>query len=87
MKLIDKDKIGLTDFEIVMCQNDYKEALKLLIQKIEDLPVIDIVKCKDCRYGEIDDEAFPWQYFCGYNGDDWNDENHFCSYGERKDDS
>ena len=87
MKLIDKDKIGLTDFEIVMCQNDYKEALKLLIQKIEDLPVIDIVKCKDCRYGEIDDEAFPWQYFCGYTGDNWNDENHFCSYGERKDGS
>ena len=87
MKLIDKDKIGLTDFEIVMCQNDYKEALKLLIQKIEDLPVIDIVKCKDCRYGEIDDEAFPWQYFCGYTGDNWNDENHFCGYGERKDGS
>lgn len=47
----------------------------------------ELVKCKDCRYGEIDDEAFPWQYFCGYTGDNWNDENHFCNYGERKKDN
>lgn len=46
----------------------------------------EVVRCKDCRYGEIDDEAFPWQYFCGYTGDNWNDENHFCSDGEKKED-
>ena len=29
MRLIDADEIGLTDFEIVMCNGDYKEALKM----------------------------------------------------------
>ena len=38
--LIDRSKLGLTDFEIIMCNGDYKEALKMLLQKIEDAPAI-----------------------------------------------
>ena len=38
MRLIDADEIGLTDFEIVMCNGDYKEALKMLIDKISNQP-------------------------------------------------
>lgn len=38
MRLIDADEIGLTDFEIVMCSGDYKEALKMLIDKISNQP-------------------------------------------------
>lgn len=38
MRLIDADKIGLTDFEIVMCNGDYKEALKMLLDKISKQP-------------------------------------------------
>lgn len=38
MRLIDADKIGLTDFEIVMCNGDYKEALKMLLDKISNQP-------------------------------------------------
>ena len=54
---------------------------------IEEMPTIDavpVVRCKDCKYGEVDDADFPAQYLCKHNGADWNDENHFCSYGERK---
>ena len=50
-------------------------------------PTIDavpVVRCKNCKYGEVDDADFPAQYLCKHNGADWNDENHFCSYGERK---
>lgn len=36
MKLIDADKIGLTDFEIIMCQGDYREAFKMLLDKINN---------------------------------------------------
>lgn len=36
MRLIDADKLGLTDFEILMCNGDYKEALKILIDKIDN---------------------------------------------------
>ena len=42
------------------------------------------VRCKNCEHGVIDDEDFPNQYLCKHNGCDWNDETHFCSYGERK---
>lgn len=38
MRLIDVDEIGLTDFEIVMCNGDYKEALKMLLDKISNQP-------------------------------------------------
>lgn len=39
-RLIDADKIGLTNFECFMCGGDYKEGLKMLIHKIETAPTI-----------------------------------------------
>ena len=39
-KLVDKKKLGLTDFEIVMCEGSYKEGLKMLLEKIENAPTI-----------------------------------------------
>lgn len=38
MRLVDADKIGFTNFEILMCNGDYKEALAMLIDKIENAP-------------------------------------------------
>ena len=42
MKLIDADNIGLTNFEIILCQegNPYKNALEMLLKKIENAPTI-----------------------------------------------
>ena len=40
MRPIDADKIGLTDFEIVMCEGSYKRVLEMLLQKIEDAPTL-----------------------------------------------
>lgn len=41
-RLIDADKIGLTDFEIILCQNGnpFKNALEMLLEKIEKAPTI-----------------------------------------------
>ena len=42
-RLIDAGKIGLTDFEIILCQADenrYKSALQMLLEKIEKMPTI-----------------------------------------------
>lgn len=39
-RLVDADKLGLTDFEIVMCDGDYKKGLKMLCEKIENAPTI-----------------------------------------------
>lgn len=37
---IRRSDIGLTDFEIVMCNGDYKEGLKMLLDKIEKAPSV-----------------------------------------------
>lgn len=39
-RLIDENKILLTNLEIFMCDGSYKEALKLLCEKIDDAPTI-----------------------------------------------
>ena len=43
MRLIDADKIGLTNFEIFMCDGDYKTALKMILDKIDNAPEEDII--------------------------------------------
>lgn len=40
-KLIDADLLGLTDMEIILCDGNYKEALKMLIDKINNAPTIE----------------------------------------------
>ena len=40
-RIIDADLLGLTDMENIMCDGDYKEALKMLIDKIEHAPTIE----------------------------------------------
>ena len=79
-RLIDVDKLGLTDFEIVMCSGDYKEALKMLIEKIENAPTVDaveVVRCKDCR----------WQITAYCPMPSWErKDNHYCYKGEREED-
>ena len=40
-RLIDADTLGLTDMEIIMCNGNYKEALKMLLDKIDHAPTIE----------------------------------------------
>ena len=61
--------------------------------KLDALP--EVVRCKDCKYGIWDDEEAMRK--CVYSAEfdedisewlgfyEYNDGNHFCSYGERKD--
>lgn len=52
---IKKEDIGLTDFEIISCNGNYKMALKLLLDKIEGLPAADVQEIKHGRW--IDQRA------------------------------
>ena len=55
---IDREKVGLTDFEIASCNGDYKEGLKLLIHKIESIPAADVRPVvRAVWYGEADGYA------------------------------
>ena len=53
---------------------------------IEAAPTVDavtVVRCRDCKQGEIDDPDFPDQYYC-HAGCGWNNGDFYCAYGERK---
>ena len=91
MRPIDGDKIGLTDFEIIMCNGDYKEALKMLLNKIDNALTIaqpEIIHCRDCDYwipGFINDndnfippKCGKYQQMVGHSADD------YCNYAERR---
>ena len=41
-RLIDADNIGLTNFEIILCQkgNPYRNALEMIFEKIENAPTV-----------------------------------------------
>ena len=56
----------------------------LTLREAPTVDAVEVVRCKNCKYGEVDDADFPAQYLCKHNGADWNDENHFCSYGEKR---
>ena len=53
---------------------------------LNNAPTIDavpVVRCRECKQGEIDDPDFPDQYYC-HAGCGWNNGDFYCSYGERK---
>lgn len=99
MRPIDGDKIGLTDFEIIMCNGDYKEALKMLLNKIDNAPTIaqpEIIHCRDCKHWMPYDWMFS-EVWKSKNIEDYPEEeigctycdmhmsaNDFCSRGEKK---
>ena len=66
--------------------NYYKVSIDGLTVKLDPIyeEMAEVVRCKDCKYGIIDDADFADQYLCKHNGCDWNKGDHFCSYGERK---
>lgn len=59
------------------------DAITYCIDFKDKAQFVEVVRCKDCRYGEIDDPDMPNQYLCHHDGRSWNDENHFCSYGKK----
>lgn len=50
---IRRESLGLTDFEIIMCDGDYKEGLKLLLEKIENAPAADVVEVLHGRWEQV----------------------------------
>ena len=73
-RYIDKDTLGLTDFEIFMCDGSYKEALKMLLEKIEQAPTADVREnVKGEWIKEVDtmggyDDYTPINYYCSICG-------------------
>jgi hypothetical protein len=90
MRLIDADK--LKEFPIRRDHYDKKHGNEHFINGIEtvleyadNLPTVDIVRCKDCKYKDKwEANAYGYQW-CGVSGLQVVEDISFCSYGERKD--
>ena len=67
---------------------DFEETLVSAFDAIDDAPSIDIVRCKECKYGS-DNKVYGCM--CNhFNDNDWSYHrmyaDDYCSYGERKND-
>lgn len=91
-RLIDADafkKSVLTDFweHYTQCHDtDQTSLMDMVMDNLDEQPTIDaipVVRCRECKEGEIDDPDFPYQYYC-HAGFGWNKGNFYCYYGERK---
>ena len=61
-------------------------GIRKALRCIEQAPTVDaipVVRCRECKQGEVDDPDFPDQYYC-HAGCGWNKGNFYCAYGERK---
>ena len=96
MRMIDADQMAVDESEAYMsAQVQITDDLKWLvnfaahrkIQKlIADTPTVDaveVVRCRECNQGEVDDPDFPDEYYC-HAGCGWNKGDFYCAYGERK---
>lgn len=60
-----------------------ERAISDITEVVDDVPTVDIVHCKDCKYWEYDVDTDVG--FCVRTEDcDWSADD-FCSRGERKD--
>ena len=55
----------------------------LILREAPTVDAVEVVRCRECKQGEIDDPDFPDQYYC-HAGCGWNNGDFYCSYGERK---
>lgn len=73
---IERDKIGLTNFEIIMCRGNYKEALKILFNKIESIPAADVRPVVRGKW--VDESIKGVRYHCSVCQGRFDYTWHFC---------
>ena len=62
---------------------EYIERQKAFLDKFPTIDAVPVVRCRECKQGEIDDPDFPDEYYC-HAGCGWNKGDFYCAYGERK---
>ena len=64
---------------------EFDMNISFVLGKIAEVPTIDIVRCKDCKYKVVTDdgEYNPQDIVCSYWASDGLEEEDFCSYGEQ----
>ena len=63
---------------------EYSESdIGYMIRKRPTVDAVEVVRCRECKKGEVDDPDFPDEYYC-HAGCGWNNGDFYCAYGERK---
>ena len=94
MRLCDLDEIKIcVDRQYENCHGYsgskkaiYREAIlavKSILHSAKPVDAVPVVRCWECKHGEIDDPDFPDEYYC-HAGCGWNNGDFYCAYGERK---
>ena len=60
-----------------------KELIKL-VKKIESGQLVEVVRCRDCKYGDWDSKPDDAMVCMRTKDGFWRSGNDFCSYGERR---
>lgn len=94
MRLIDGDAL-IEKFnekvDMAECLIDARTAERFatfcaLADAVEEMPTVDadvVVRCKDCKYWQNNNNGYPHGE-CRWGHGETPDDNDFCSYGERK---
>ena len=64
----------------------YREAIlavKSILHSAKPVDAVEVVRCRECKQGEVDDPDFPDEYYC-HAGCGWNKGDFYCAYGDRK---
>ena len=56
---------------------------EVLIHDEMEVDAVEVVRCRECNQGEVDDPDFPDEYYC-HAGCGWNNGDFYCAYGERE---
>ena len=67
--------------------NDYAYSAMDVIKRLPAADVVEVVRCKDCKYGDYDSKSNGAMVCLRTKDGFWRQETDFCSYGERSDDN
>ena len=83
-RLIDADALWRKfESELWYDNADRDEIALPLVDEAPTVDSVEVVRCRECKQGEIDDPDFPDEYYC-HEGCGWNKGDFYCAYGERK---
>ena len=87
MRLIDADRLSEAIYDNVPAPYEdaswAKENCLAEIEAAQTVDAVPVVRCRECKQGEVDDPDFPEEYYC-HVGCGWNNGDFYCAYGERK---
>ena len=81
---VDKLKVKWDWKDVLFCHGDsfevFEAGVKKTIDTLKELPAINIVRCKDCKY------YYHGRTQCEVHDSIGYEPNDYCSYGERRED-